>query len=141
MLLSAFLFWLGLAIVVGVAANTRGRHGWGWFLLAIVISPLLAGLLLLALPRLNPSRAIAYSPMKKCAFCAQMIPLEALVCHLCRRDVDTPESVKVLLENENKRIENNQKSLRKARIEVIAVIMIIRIIIMFVYSQSRTVML
>ena len=47
-----FLFWIGLAIVVGVAANKRGRDRTGWSVLAIVISPLLAGLLLLALPRL-----------------------------------------------------------------------------------------
>ncbi len=49
MLPLAFL-WLGLAIIVGVAANTRGRDGFGWFALAVIISPLLAGLLVLALP-------------------------------------------------------------------------------------------
>ena len=47
------LFWLVLAIIVGVAANTRGRSGFGWFLLAAIISPLIAGLLLLALPRIS----------------------------------------------------------------------------------------
>jgi len=51
-----FLLWIGLAIIVGVGANTRGRNGLGWGLLAGLISPLLAGLLLLALPRLDPSR-------------------------------------------------------------------------------------
>ena len=45
--------WLALAIIVGVAANTRGRSGVGWFLLAAVISPLIAGLLVLALPRFD----------------------------------------------------------------------------------------
>jgi hypothetical protein len=35
------LIWLGLAIVVGVVASHRGRNGAGWFLLALVISPLL----------------------------------------------------------------------------------------------------
>jgi len=45
------LIWLGLAVIVGVAANTRGRNGFGWFLLAVLISPLLAGLLVLALSR------------------------------------------------------------------------------------------
>jgi len=45
------LCWLILAVIVGVGANTRGREGGGWFLLAVIISPLLAGLLLLALPR------------------------------------------------------------------------------------------
>ena len=48
-----FLFWLGFSIVVGVAANTRGRDGGAWCLLAIIISPLLAGLFVLALPRLR----------------------------------------------------------------------------------------
>jgi phosphate/sulfate permease len=44
------LLWFGLAVVVGVAASTRGRSGFAWFLLAVVISPLLAGLLVLAMP-------------------------------------------------------------------------------------------
>ena len=48
-----FLFWIGFAVIVGVAANTRGRSGFGWFLLAVGISPLLAGLLLIVLPRLD----------------------------------------------------------------------------------------
>jgi hypothetical protein len=47
------LFYLGLAIVVGVAANTRGRSGLGWFMLALLISPLISGLLVLALPRVE----------------------------------------------------------------------------------------
>jgi hypothetical protein len=51
-----FLFWIGFAVVVGVAANTRGRNGTGWCLLALAISPLLAGLLLLALPRYATAR-------------------------------------------------------------------------------------
>lgn len=44
------VLWIALAIVVGVAANTRGRSGGGWFLLALIISPLVAGLPVLALP-------------------------------------------------------------------------------------------
>lgn len=42
-------FWLAFAIIVGVAANTRGRNGFVWFGIAALISPLLAGLLVLAL--------------------------------------------------------------------------------------------
>jgi hypothetical protein len=40
-----------------IAANTRGRSGLGWFLLAVLISPLLAGLLVVALPRLDTTTA------------------------------------------------------------------------------------
>lgn len=50
--------WLALAVIVGVAANTKGRSGAVWVLLALVISPLIAGLLLLALPRLDNGGAI-----------------------------------------------------------------------------------
>ena len=57
MTLFAIGFWIALSSVVGVAASSRGRDGGGWFVLALVISPLIAGLLVVALPRLDsPSR-------------------------------------------------------------------------------------
>lgn len=52
-----FLGWIIFAVIVGVAANTRGRNGFGWFLIALVTSPLIGGLLLLALPRVEPTIA------------------------------------------------------------------------------------
>lgn len=36
------LFWLIFATAVGVIASERGRSGFGWFLLALLISPLIA---------------------------------------------------------------------------------------------------
>jgi len=47
------LLWLGIAVVIGVGAKGRGRSGFGWFLLAIFLSPLVAGLLLVVLPDLR----------------------------------------------------------------------------------------
>jgi hypothetical protein len=38
-----------LSVIVGVAANTRRRNAIGWFVLSVLITPLLAGLLLFAL--------------------------------------------------------------------------------------------
>jgi phosphotransferase system glucose/maltose/N-acetylglucosamine-specific IIC component len=46
----AFL-WFAFAIVVGAAAKARGRDGVGWFLLALIISPLIALLLVLVMAR------------------------------------------------------------------------------------------
>jgi hypothetical protein len=46
-----FLFWIGLAVVIGVAASHRGRSGLGWCLLSLLISPILTGILLFVLPR------------------------------------------------------------------------------------------
>jgi hypothetical protein len=48
-----FIGWFLFSIVVGVAGSSRGRSGAGWFMLALIISPLFAGLLVLALPSLK----------------------------------------------------------------------------------------
>src|SRR5712672_3632217 len=57
MMIAIFFWWIGLSIVVAVAANTRGRSPIAWFIDAIIFSPLLSGLLLLALPNLANSFA------------------------------------------------------------------------------------
>jgi hypothetical protein len=59
---------------------------------------------------------------KKCPYCAQMIPLEALVCHLCRRDVDTPEGV-IALKDQALKDQKNQYT-RKV-IGILAIILFI----------------
>jgi hypothetical protein len=83
-----FLLWFGLAIVVGVAANTRGRNAAGWIFLAIVISPLLAGLLVLALPNLKNDPSHTYGePTKVCPYCAERILAAAVVCRHCKSDL------------------------------------------------------
>jgi uncharacterized membrane protein SirB2 len=57
---SILFSWVMLSIIVGVAAGTRG-HNAAWFLLALIISPLLAALCLIALrhrrSRSRPSNA------------------------------------------------------------------------------------
>jgi hypothetical protein len=44
-----WFFWLVLAIVVGSLASSRGRSGFGYFLLALVMTPLVGFAILLAL--------------------------------------------------------------------------------------------
>jgi hypothetical protein len=48
-----FIFWLVFAFLVGIAASSRGRSGAGWFILAVIISPLLGILFVLVLPNLK----------------------------------------------------------------------------------------
>jgi hypothetical protein len=45
-----FVLWLLLAVVVGTAANSRGRSFAGWTLVSILLSPLIALILLVVLP-------------------------------------------------------------------------------------------
>ncbi|MGE5980257.1 hypothetical protein [Klebsiella aerogenes] len=39
------LLWGGLALLLGFIASGNGRSFWGWFILGLIIDPLLAGLL------------------------------------------------------------------------------------------------
>jgi hypothetical protein len=57
-MIGGVFLWLGLSIVVAVGANTRGRSPIGWFFCAAIFSPLIAGMLLLALPNLAESFAV-----------------------------------------------------------------------------------
>jgi len=44
------VFWLIFSVCVALAAGKRGRDAVTWFILAVLLSPLVAGLVLLALP-------------------------------------------------------------------------------------------
>jgi hypothetical protein len=57
-----FIFWLVFSVVVGIGAAGRGRHGAGWFLLSMVISPLLSFLLLMMLPSRSKSAGAPQTP-------------------------------------------------------------------------------
>lgn len=86
-----FIFWIGLAIVVGVAASRKGRSGFGWFLLACVFSPLLAGLLLLvlpaqgdaAVPRDESGQPITAQTHVRCPDCRELVRADARKCKHC----------------------------------------------------------
>ena len=47
--MSVLIIWCVLALLVGIAADRRGRNGLGWALLSLVFSPLLAILFLLVM--------------------------------------------------------------------------------------------
>jgi hypothetical protein len=81
--------WLGFAIVVGIAAPHRGRNGAAWLLLAVVTSPLIAGLLLLVPPDPNKERQQQelLKTARKCPLGAELVRREAIVCKHCGRDL------------------------------------------------------
>ncbi len=38
------LLWFGLSLLLGIIAASGGRSFWGWFILGLIIDPILAGL-------------------------------------------------------------------------------------------------
>jgi hypothetical protein len=84
-----FIVWVALAIVVGVVANSRGRSGGSWFLLSLPVSPLIAGLLVFALPNLRRQGLHRIEPREsqKCPYCAESIKVKAIVCNHCGREI------------------------------------------------------
>src|ERR1051326_8281307 len=77
-----FIFWFVFSIVVGVIAAARGRSGLGYFLLSLIITPLLAVILVALLPKRDP-----YAPMPhthvRCPDCKELVLNEARVCKHC----------------------------------------------------------
>lgn len=58
--LIVLVFWVIISIIVGVAANSRGRNGVGWFLVSVFLSPILALLFLLAFPPIKRGRGAEF---------------------------------------------------------------------------------
>lgn len=83
-----FLFWIGIAIVTGIAASNKGRSAFGWFILGALFS-LLALLLVLVLPSLkqiasaNYADALSPDTHVRCPDCREIIFKDARKCKHC----------------------------------------------------------
>jgi hypothetical protein len=80
-----FLLWLGLSILVAVFANSRGKSGILYFLLAVLLSPLLGFLI---------AFVTGDKTKKKCFNCGQNIDINAKVCPFCNIDMKDSNSIK-----------------------------------------------
>ena len=81
-----FLGWFVLSIVAGIIAGSKNRSSGGYFLLSMVLSPLIGLILTIALPSLtNPGAPSQPTPNThvKCPDCAELILKEAKVCKHC----------------------------------------------------------
>jgi peptidoglycan/LPS O-acetylase OafA/YrhL len=86
----------GLVLIIGLIApiwylaSDKGHSPFLWCILALVLTPVVAILLLIAMPakprQTRPSEAV-WQPVKKCPYCAETIWIEAKVCRFCGRDL------------------------------------------------------
>ena len=68
-----FLIWIWLSVLVGLAAWWQRHSGWGWFVLSMIISPLVAGLFLLTRGKGRTT----------CPSCHDLVDKEEVVCQTC----------------------------------------------------------
>lgn len=83
-------YWIALSVVIGAVAGARGRESVGWFFLALVTFPLVAGLLLLIVGPFKPGmerKMLASCLARKCPACAELVKLEAVKCKHCGSDL------------------------------------------------------
>lgn len=81
--------WLIFAALIGVLASSRGRSGFGWFLLSLLISPLIAMIVVLILQRKNagPYGSGEAAPTAgthvRCPDCRELVRRDARKCKHC----------------------------------------------------------
>ena len=78
-----FVAWIFLSILVGIFASSKKRSGIGWFLLSLIISPLITFIIVLVA---GPPA----STLKKCPKCAEEIKAEAVICRFCGYEFPQP---------------------------------------------------
>ena len=98
-----FFFWILPSVGVGWIATQKGRSGPGFFFLSLVISPVVAILVLIALPSIaTRTGAASSSGFVPCLNCRRPISASAPVCVMCntnqaleRRKIDVLESARL----------------------------------------------
>jgi hypothetical protein len=87
-----FFLWLGIAIVTGIAGNSKGRSGFGWFVLGGLFS-LIALVAVLVMPNLKKDpNAPSPDTHNRCPECKELVLKEARVCKHCGARL-IPESI------------------------------------------------
>ena len=95
--------WLICAILVAVAAHGRGRSGYAWLLLAVLLTPLPAALMLMVFVDRSERRrrrdaAHGKEGLRLCPSCSEVVRSQARRCRFCLADLtrrDEPAAVRL----------------------------------------------
>lgn len=110
---TVLIFWFLFSIAAAIFANNRGRSGFAWFFIALVLSPILA-LLFLAVSKDLNAKALAAVPTEfthvRCPSCAEFVLPEAKVCKHCGGALPTEDNMQKKRIREQKETEANSNA-------------------------------
>jgi hypothetical protein len=84
------ILWLILSILVGAYANSKGRSGIGYFILSMILTPVLGLIIAIIVePDIDKlvEKAISTGKRRKCPYCAELVKNEAKICKHCGKEI------------------------------------------------------
>ena len=90
-MLTAIFLWFSLSVLAGYIANNKGNSFISYFLLSILLSPLI-GLIASIVSNTNTQsieqEKLNTGESKRCPYCAELVKAQALICKHCGKDVE-----------------------------------------------------
>ena len=103
------IIWIIIPSLIAKAAREKGRSYAGFFILSILFSPLIGGLILLLLGKNENEinrKKIESGENKYCPYCANIIQSKAMICTFCQRELIKKEKIDELIQK-NEYVHNN----------------------------------
>jgi hypothetical protein len=83
-------FWFLCGLVTAVMASNKGKDGFGWFVIGVLLGPF--GIILAAATPADSKGLehiqLAQGDSRKCPVCAELVKREAIKCRFCGTDLE-----------------------------------------------------